>query len=680
MTEGIRVNNRPNGSRYISRKIRNRKDDLCNCFTEEKLRKAKYKRKIRGYISCPLLFFSNSKFKKFTLNFETIIPFYGRICLSITKGESDMIKYIKSFKKFIPTWIICIFMFFGILGWPFVVGVVLLIIQYFQRKKVKSEINKFNKENGNDAHSISDIEIERRDEQISKLKEELSEKDEQSDYLQKEILRLNYLARKQNEYIKKLSSEKSGLNKEELEKSDLDRFVLCAGKYKGGVDIPIGSYNLVILSGSGGVETNKPEDIYFRMESDAEQRKEYNWIEKYRNLEISEDTLLKISDGAKIEFTLVKRYDFSKETEEAKKGFYAEKTLLERELSTIKDEIQILNNQLIQKYYDFSDYDTITSQDCKNKLVLLKQKEHDLREQGKDVVIQYKYGRTNKTEQRIIRQMLRMFNCECDNIVQNISLKNIDTARRKIQNSFESINKLYLIDSAALRKDLLELKLEQATLMYTYELKYQQEKDIQKAIKEQMIEEAKVQREIEEQKKKIEKDLQQHLGEINRMMKYMQKTQIDAEKQLYMDKIKELEGKIKVLESDKETVVEREANAKAGFVYIISNIGSFGENIYKIGMTRRLEPMDRIHELSSASVPFEFDVHAMIFSSDAPELENTLHKHFADNTVNKVNPRKEFYNVNIDEIEKVVKENYNDTVQFTKIPIAAEYRQSLNMQ
>ena len=216
-------------------------------------------------------------------------------------------------------------------------------------------------------------------------------------------------------------------------------------------------------------------------------------------------------------------------------------------------------------------------------------------------------------------------------------------------------------------------------MLYTYELKYQQEKEIQRAIKEQMLEEAKAEREIEQQKKKIEKDLQQHLGEVNRLMKYMQKTQIDAERQLYMDKIKELEDKIKSLEADKETVLEREANAKAGFVYIISNIGSFGENIYKIGMTRRLEPMDRVKELSSASVPFEFDVHAMIFSSDAPELENMLHKHFADNAVNKVNPRKEFYNVDIEDIERVVKENYNDTVQFTKIPVATEYRQSINL-
>lgn len=348
-----------------------------------------------------------------------------------------------------------------------------------------------------------------------------------------------------------------------------------------------------------------------------------------------------------------------------------------RELKDVRSELSVLNNQLIEKYYMFSDYSVISSEECKSKLMLLKQEEKEMRNSGEDVIISGSKDNIKFTE-RLIRQIIRTFNAECDNITLNVSLNNIDWSRKNIQQSFETLNKLYAVYGVQLSRTLLKLKFEQATLMYTYELKHQQEKDIQKAIKEQMLDEAKAQREIEEQKKKIEKDLQQHLGEVNRLMKYLQKAQIDAERQLYMDKIKELEEKIKVLESDKQTVLDREANAKAGFVYIISNIGSFGENIYKIGMTRRLEPMDRINELSSASVPFEFDVHAMIFSSDAPELENTLHKHFADKAVNKVNPRKEFYNVNIDEIEKIVCENYNDTVQFTKIPVAREYRQSLN--
>lgn len=143
-----------------------------------------------------------------------------------------------------------------------------------------------------------------------------------------------------------------------------------------------------------------------------------------------------------------------------------------------------------------------------------------------------------------------------------------------------------------------------------------------------MIEEEKVRREIEREKKRIDKEERQFNSEITKLMAYMQKASADVEKELYADKIKELEEKLRELETVKEDVLQRELNTRAGYVYVISNIGSFGEDVYKIGMTRRLEPMDRIKELSSASVPFEFDVHAMIFSEDAPTLENQLHSHF----------------------------------------------------
>lgn len=472
---------------------------------------------------------------------------------------------------------------------------------------------------------------------------------------------------------------------------------LGSGKYKGGRDIPIGEYDLIILSGYGMVETNKPEDVWFWMSADTEQRKQLNYADRYNGLDISEKTVLKISDDAKVKFIKKGEYSYEYEKQELneeyrkknqelecefvqKHGEYLEQfNKMQSELHSIKNEIKILNNKAVEKYYYLSDYDGITSQDCKNKLLLLKSEEKALRESEEDIKILDNFEK-KKLIERSVRQILRNFNADCDNQIMNIRLKNIDVIRNRIQKSYDTLNKLYSVDGVALSNRILELKLKQATLLYTYELKYQQEKDIQQAIKEQMIEEAKAEREIQEQKKKIEKDLQQHLGEVNRLMKYMQKAQIDAERQLYIDKIKELEDRIKSLEADKETVLEREANAKAGFVYIISNIGSFGKDIYKIGMTRRLEPMDRVKELSSASVPFEFDVHAMIFSSDAPKLETMLHHHFADRAVNKINPRKEFYKVDIDEIEKIVKENYNDTVQFTKIPVAAEYRQSLELE
>ncbi|MGM9534096.1 MAG: GIY-YIG nuclease family protein [Intestinibacter sp.] len=120
-------------------------------------------------------------------------------------------------------------------------------------------------------------------------------------------------------------------------------------------------------------------------------------------------------------------------------------------------------------------------------------------------------------------------------------------------------------------------------------------------------------------------------------------------------------------------------NTRAGYVYIISNIGSFGENVYKIGMTRRLDPMDRVRELGDASVPFKFDVHAMIFSEDAPALENALHKKFENKSVNKVNLRKEFFNVSLEEVKKEVIKNHNATIEFTMLAEAQEYRESLAM-
>jgi hypothetical protein len=115
---------------------------------------------------------------------------------------------------------------------------------------------------------------------------------------------------------------------------------------------------------------------------------------------------------------------------------------------------------------------------------------------------------------------------------------------------------------------------------------------------------------------------------------------------------------------------------KRGHVYIISNIGSFGENVYKIGMTRRLEPTDRVKELGDASVPFKFDIHAMIYSDEAPRLENELHKAFNNKKVNMLNNRKEFFNVTIDEIEQKTREIGLDA-EFSRLPEAMEYKESL---
>lgn len=390
--------------------------------------------------------------------------------------------------------------------------------------------------------------------------------------------------------------------------------------------------------------------------------------------------ILQIIDDSK----LIKKYGRYNDLDATLAAFEEQNSRIQKEISEKKNiladlekEILDLTNETICNQYDFSTYDNISSEECKNQLAVLKNEEREaIKSQS---VIAVSKSISKKASNDNIKQLFRCFNSECDNIIQSLTAKNIDAMRSKISKSFESLNKIFVVDGIQMTSKLLEYKLEELNLVYTYELKKEQEREYQKAIKEQMLEEEKVRREIEREKAKLEKDQTQCSNEISRLMGYMQKTSSDTEKQLYIDKIKELEDRLKSLEKDKESVLEREAHAMAGFVYVISNIGSFGEGVYKIGMTRRLEPMDRINELSSASVPFEFDVHAMIFSDNAPALENALHKHFEKQSVNRVNLRKEFFRVSLAEIESVVKENYSNTVTFTKIPVATEYHQTLEI-
>ena len=346
-------------------------------------------------------------------------------------------------------------------------------------------------------------------------------------------------------------------------------------------------------------------------------------------------------------------------------------------ISKLKQQESAVMNEIVVKQYDYSDYDGLSSEECRSQLSLLKMREKDNIRNGNYVIISSQDAKKRSNDN--VKQILRCFNCECDNILLALSVKSVDSCRKKIITSYESLNKLFSSDGIQLKKEILEDKLDELSLVYTYELKKEEDRQRQREIKEQLLEDERARKEIERQKQKLEKDQQQCNNEINKLMKYLQAAQGDIEKQLYADKIQQLEERKEELEKEKETVMEREANARAGYVYVISNIGSFGEGVYKIGMTRRLEPMDRIKELGSASVPFEFDVHAMIFSEDAPALETALHRAFEKQSVNRINLRKEFFRVSLDEIEKTVKENFNNTVTFTRVPVAREYNATLDI-
>ena len=343
--------------------------------------------------------------------------------------------------------------------------------------------------------------------------------------------------------------------------------------------------------------------------------------------------------------------------------------------SNIKD--RILNSDLKDIFVNHFE-ENITSKELKDKLSMLSLDEKDMVKN--DEAINYSgYDEKKSYINSQIKQILRAFNTECDYLFSSLNARNYENYHNKIVRSFEILNRIYKVDKVEITREYLQIKLEKLNLINERAIKIEQEKELQREIKEQMKEEEKVRRELEQQKKKIEKEERQFGNEIKSLFKRLEKTKNDIEKELYADKIRELEEKVKQLEEDKKDVENRKLNTRAGYVYVISNIGSFGEGIYKIGLTRRLEPYDRVKELGDASVPFEFDVHAMIFSDDAPTLENTLHRHFRYRELNKVNHRKEFFRVDIDEIEEVVKNNHNNTVEFTKIPVAEQYWESQNI-
>lgn len=326
---------------------------------------------------------------------------------------------------------------------------------------------------------------------------------------------------------------------------------------------------------------------------------------------------------------------------------------------------------------DFAD--NISANEIKNELSLEKLKEKELIKND-EAVLKFDQSSTKSILNKQAKQLLRAFNSEADYYISNITMRNVDNYRNKLAKAFETLNNLFAIDGVQLNQKLLTYKLKQLDIVYKFQKQLDIERELLKAQKEEIREQQKVEKELQNAKRKLEKEEKQFNNELSKLMKYLNSAQNEVEKNIYADKIKELEEKIKVLEKDKQNVLERESNTRAGYVYIISNIGSFGKDVYKIGMTRRLEPMDRISELSSASVPFPFDVHALIFSEDAPALESTLHKYFKKQEVNKVNQRKEFFKVNLEEIKELVHKEYNNTVHFTDLAAAEQYFESLKIE
>ncbi|PEF94025.1 DUF4041 domain-containing protein [Bacillus cereus] len=352
--------------------------------------------------------------------------------------------------------------------------------------------------------------------------------------------------------------------------------------------------------------------------------------------------------------------------------------LLEQSLS-IEDELSMESFGLYKPRYSFSSslhYKTKLDEIRNEQKIKIKTK--TAVNYFKDWTVDGNKAKGTKMTNDNIKSILRSFNNECEATINKITYSNFDRIENRIRKSFEQLNKLYSTVRVSIDYDFLNLKLDELHLAYEYELKKQEEKDALREQREREREEKALQKEIQSKKKIIDKEITHFKNMISELQDKL-KGAAAEEKMEIAKQISELEGKVVQAEKDKEELDYRTANASAGYVYIISNIGAFGKDIVKIGVTRRLDPLERIAELSSASVPFKFDVHALIFSYDAYKLESELHKYFDKQRVNRVNHRKEFFKVKIDEVEKLL-ETYKDlTIDFTKVPEAEEYRQGLSI-
>lgn len=274
--------------------------------------------------------------------------------------------------------------------------------------------------------------------------------------------------------------------------------------------------------------------------------------------------------------------------------------------------------------------------------------------------------------------LLRAFNSECDDVIEHVRYSNLEASEKRITSSKDAISKLGTIMGISITPAYYRLKIEELHLAFEYQQKKQAEKEEQKEARARMREEAKLAKEIEEERKKLEKEQRHYQNALHKIDTQLAGAS-ETDRADIEQKRAELVQQLQKINQAFKDVDYREANQRAGYVYVISNIGAFGENVYKIGMTRRLDPMERVDELGDASVPFDFDVHAMIFSEDAPKLEAALHNAFADRKLNFVNQRREFFRVTLDEIKAVVRANFDKTVEFEDFPPAEQYRQSLAM-
>ena len=288
------------------------------------------------------------------------------------------------------------------------------------------------------------------------------------------------------------------------------------------------------------------------------------------------------------------------------------------------------------------------------------------------------YAEANRRD-TAIRFVIDAFNGKVDSILSRNKADNHGKLEQEIRDAFALVNHNgTAFRNARITDEYLGSRLEELKWAATTRVLKEQDREEQRLLREQIREEEKARREFERAMKDAAKEEDTIKKAMDKVLQQAANAN-DAQRVEFEAKLRELELKLQAAEEKNQRALSMAQQTRTGHVYVISNVGSFGEEVFKIGMTRRLEPKDRIRELGDASVPFEFDVHAMIFSDDAPSLEKTLHRHFLRRQMNKVNPRKEFFRLGISEIRAELESLGVETL-WTMAAEAHEYRETIRIE
>lgn len=276
----------------------------------------------------------------------------------------------------------------------------------------------------------------------------------------------------------------------------------------------------------------------------------------------------------------------------------------------------------------------------------------------------------------IVRLVLQAFNGECDSLIGKVNASNWDRSIARIEKAQTQINKIITVYHLELMDEYVQLRVKELRAKFELERRRAELREQEKAARAEMREEKKRQQEIEREKKRLAQEAERERRAVEQARRELEASHGEARSELEA-KIAEMERKLADAQ-DRARSISMAELTRVGHVYVVSNVGSFGENVFKVGMTRRLDPSDRVKELSDASVPFAFDLHAMIKADDAPELEAALHKALDGCRLNRVNMRKEFFRVDFDELVALV-EQHHGTFEFVRHAVAEEYRQTLSV-